>query len=249
MRGSDEARRKERRRSEAKASVDLANVINGPGPVDDDDDEDHSPHHSQVGHGMMGGGMAMGWNQPGFIPQGGFGFPASQSMPFLHPQLTGPATAMGFMPPPPPPGASEAYMAAHHQAMMIAKQTYLSAVAQQAMAAATEQWERSSTVGGGSVYGGSQMGGMSMPMMGMYANSAYAASTYEPSVMGGWGSGSVYGGSVYGGGARSEYGGAKPTHGRTRSRTQTSPSDAPLPPQNRTAVPPSTWATRRPKGM
>lgn len=75
-------------------------------------------------------------------------------------------------------------MLAHQQAMMYAKQAYQMAVAQQAMAAAGDEWERGSTVGGfgggGSVYGG---GG---------------------SVYGG-GGGSVYGGggSVYGGGVSS----------------------------------------------
>ncbi|CAE6530377.1 unnamed protein product, partial [Rhizoctonia solani] len=198
--GSAEARRKERRRSEAKKSVELGNVINGPGPIADDDEEDSmsmSMHHSQMGHAGMGM-MGMGWGPSGFFPSGGAGFggagfPTSQSMPFLHPQMTGqpPMPPMGFMPPPPPPGASEAYLQAHHQAMMIAKQTYLSAVAQQAMAAATEQWERSSNMGSGSVYGGSQvsmnmnMGMMGMPMMGsMYAGSSYAASAYEGSVAG-----------------------------------------------------------------
>ncbi|CAE7228028.1 unnamed protein product [Rhizoctonia solani] len=239
---SDEARRRERRRSEAKKSVELANVINGPGPVPDDDED-----HSQLGHAMMG----MGWNQSGFFAPP---FSTSQSMPFLHPQLTGgQPMPMGFMPPPPPLGASEAYLQAHHQAMMIAKQTYLSAVAQQAMAAATEQWERSSNMGG-SVYGGSQMSmNMMMPMMSMYAGSSYAASAYEGSAAG-WGSASAYGGgsrSVYGGrnefsGARSEFGGGmrgKPGQARPRGKTQTGGSDG-----RREPVPPSTWTTRR-KGL
>ncbi|KAJ1302576.1 hypothetical protein OPQ81_002893 [Rhizoctonia solani] len=232
---SDEARRKERRRSEAKKSVELGNVINGPGPIADDDDEDSmSMHHSQMGHAAMGM-MGMGWNQSGFFPPGGApnafgppGFPTSQSMPFLHPQLTGP---MGFMPPPPPPGANEAYLQAHQQAMLIAKQTYLSAVAQQAMAAATEQWERSSNMGG-SVYGG------------------------LASDVAGWGSASAYGGpsgprSVYGGGARSEFGGGMkkpgPGQNRPRGKTQTGGSDSQQP--RREQVPPSTWATRRKMGL
>ncbi|CAE6530643.1 unnamed protein product [Rhizoctonia solani] len=252
---SDEARRKERRRSEAKKSVELGNVINGPGPIPDDEDEDMSMGHSQM-HAM--GMMGMGWNQSGFFPPGGAGFgsgfPTSQSMPFLHPQMTGQAMPpMGFMPPPPPPGASEAYLQAHQQAMMIAKQTYLSAVAQQAMAAATEQWERSSNMGG-SVYGGSQvsmnMGMMGVPMMGMYAGSAYAASAYEGSVAG-WGSASAYGGpsgprSVYGGGARSEFGGrTKPGAGPNRTRGKPAGESQ----TRRDPVPPSTWATRRKAGL
>ncbi|CAE6449684.1 unnamed protein product [Rhizoctonia solani] len=258
---SDEARRRERRRSEAKKSVELGNVINGPGPFDDDDQDAMSMHHSQLGHTM--GMMGMGWNQSGFYPPGGAGFPTSQSMPFMHPQVTGPLhpqmtgpqpIPMGFMPPPPPPGASEAYLQAHYQAMMIAKQTYLSAVAQQAMAAATEQWERSSNMGS-SVYGGSQMSmnmGM-MPMMNMYAGSSYAASAYEGSVAG-WGSASAYGGpssrSVYGGGggARSEFGGGvKYKSNRPRGKTQTAGSDAQ--PARREPVPPSTWANRRKAGI
>ncbi|KAG8760110.1 hypothetical protein FRC11_000963 [Ceratobasidium sp. 423] len=259
---SDEARRKERRRSEAKKSVELGNVINGPGPIPDDEDEDNmSMGHSQLGHAAIGM-MGMGWNQSGFFPPGGAGFgggfPTSQSMPFLHPQMTGqPMPPMGFMPPPPPPGAPEAYLQAHQQAMMIAKQTYLSAVAQQAMAAATEQWERSSNMGG-SVYGGSQvsvnMGMAGMPMMSMYAGSTYAASAYEGSVAG-WGSASAYGGpsgprSVYGGVARSELGGGmktKPGAGpnRIRGKPQTGSDSQP----RRDPVPPSTWATRRKAGL
>ncbi|KAG9080835.1 hypothetical protein FRC06_006094 [Ceratobasidium sp. 370] len=190
------------------------------------------------------------------------GFPASQSMPFAGSFPT--SQSMPFIPPPPPPGASEQYVVAHQQAMMMAKQAYLSAVAQQAMAFATEQWERSSNAGG-SVYGGSQMGGMmGMPMMGMYANSAYAASMYEGSVVGGgggWGSASAYGGrSVYGGGgagAKSEYGGgmkSSPTKsmaggpGRSRLRAQTATSEMPAPANRGNPVPPSTWTTRRKGG-
>ncbi|KAG9122662.1 hypothetical protein FRC07_000868 [Ceratobasidium sp. 392] len=263
----EEARRKERRRSEAKASVELGNVINGPGPYDDDEEGEHmSAHHAQ-----MGGMGMMGWGQQGMFPQmNGFqGFPNSQSMPSMSfPGQFTASQSMPFIPPPPPPGASEQFVAAHQQAMMMAKQAYLSAVAQQAMAFATEQWERSSNAGG-SVYGGSQMGGgmMGMPMMGMYANSAYAASMYEGSVIGGgggggWSSASAYGGgarSVYGGGgAKSEYGGgmkSSPTKSnagglsRTRLRAQTTTAEVP-PPANRNGhpVPPSTWTTRRKGG-
>jgi hypothetical protein len=39
-------------------------------------------------------------------------------------------------------------MAAHQQAMMFAKQAYQMAVAQQAMAAAAEEWERGSALSG-----------------------------------------------------------------------------------------------------
>ncbi|KAG8739440.1 hypothetical protein FRC12_016295 [Ceratobasidium sp. 428] len=261
----DEARRKERRRSEAKASVELGNVINGPGVMDDDDED--GEHMSAQMHGGMG---MMGWGQQGLYPQmtGYQGFPVSQSMPSFPGQFPT-SQSMPFIPPPPPPGASEQYVAAHQQAMMMAKQAYLSAVAQQAMMFATEQWERSSNAGG-SVYGGSQMGGggggmMGMPMMGMYANSAYASSMYEGSVIGGgggggWGSASAYGGgarSVYGGGgagAKSEYGGgmkSSPTKsnaggpGRSRLRAQTATAEVPPLANRGNPVPPSTWTTRR----
>lgn len=63
----------------------------------------------------------------------------------------------GMMFPVPPPNADPAYLAAHQQAMMIAKQAYQMAVAQQAMAQANEEWERGSTAT--SAYGG--FGGMS----------------------------------------------------------------------------------------
>lgn len=123
-----------------------------------------------------------------------------------NPQMLSPAQ---FMPQAPDPN----FMAAHQQAMMYAKQAYQMAVAQQAMAAAGDEWERGSTVGGfggGSVYGGaspSVMGsayGMGMGMGGM--------GMQNPG--NGWSTGSVilppssrsmYGGGVSG--ARSEYGG------------------------------------------
>jgi len=46
------------------------------------------------------------------------------------------------------------FFAAHQHAMMIAKQAYQMAVAQHAIAVAGDEWERSSNIGGGSVYGG-----------------------------------------------------------------------------------------------
>ncbi|KAK7695214.1 hypothetical protein QCA50_002404 [Cerrena zonata] len=113
------------------------------------------------------------------------------------------------------------FLAAHQQAMMIAKQAYQMAVAQQAMAQANEEWERGSTAtsayGGG--YGGmsnmssmgsmGNMGGMGMGMFpGQYgmpgwggsmmfpnsAQSMYAGSVVGSELGGGWASQSVYGG-------------------------------------------------------
>lgn len=67
-----------------------------------------------------------------------------------------------MMPHPSQFGQNSDFLAAHQQAMLIAKQTYQMAVAQQALAAAGDEWERSSNAGGfggGSQFGGSQMGG------------------------------------------------------------------------------------------
>lgn len=81
------------------------------------------------------------------------------------------------------------YLAAHQQAMMIAKQTYQMAVAQQAMAAAGEEWERSSNVSGIPSWGG---GSVVFPTS---AQSAYGGSIFggNSTYGGGWGSRSVYG--------------------------------------------------------
>lgn len=140
-----------------------------------------------------------------------------------------------------PPNATPALIAAHQQAMMIAKQTYQMAVAQQAFQAANDEWERGSTATG---YGGTpsvqmpmQMGmGMQMPMfntqmpmmnmpmnmgmgMGMMPSMFPAAPASMYAGGGGGGDGSVLGvGSQWGGGSASVYGAAfgtsKPTNGR-----------------------------------
>jgi len=112
------------------------------------------------------GQMPMGF--PG-QPAPGWGMPGMMNM---TPNMLSPAQFMV----PPPPNADPAFLAAHQQAMMVAKQAYQMAVAQQAMAAAGDEWERSSNMGGfgggsvygggGSVYGGSQMGSsMGTPIM------------------------------------------------------------------------------------
>ena len=53
-----------------------------------------------------------------------------------------------------PPPADPNFLAAHQHAMLYAKQAYQMAVAQQAMAAAGDEWERGSSIAG---YGGSSM--------------------------------------------------------------------------------------------
>lgn len=185
----------------------------------------------QMPMGGMGGmnmQMPMGYGTPPgnsmLSPWGG------QQAPMLAPQPTG--MSMGgmlnpaqFMPLPPP--ADPAFFAAHQQAMMIAKQAYQMAVAQQAMAVAGEEWERGSTVGGfggrGSVYGGgarSEYGGGARSEYGGGGGSVVGSPFGMQGMggmgmqMGGWGSPgglfppaprSMYGRG--GGGARSEYGG------------------------------------------
>jgi serine/arginine repetitive matrix protein 2 len=108
------------------------------------------------------------------------------------------------------PGADPAFFVAHQQAMMYAKQAYQMAVAQQAMAAAGDEWERGSSVGGGfgggSVFGGGGGGGggpsVMRPMpfgMGMGMGGGWNGSMVFPPA-----ARSMYDGF---GGARSEYGG------------------------------------------
>ncbi|KAF9535694.1 hypothetical protein CPB83DRAFT_888376 [Crepidotus variabilis] len=173
-----EQRRRERRRSEAKAAIELGKVINGPGPVLDDDGDDlllNQPMNSRMStfNPMMpmGGPMAM----PVGFPGSGWGGNMAQSM--LSP-------AQFMMPPPADPNM----FAAHQQAMLYAKQAYQMAVAQQAMAAAGDEWERGSNVGGygggGSVYGGSNAPSMMSSPYGMMGG------MMQPN----WGGGSAYGG-------------------------------------------------------
>ncbi|THU76936.1 hypothetical protein K435DRAFT_703658 [Dendrothele bispora CBS 962.96] len=138
---------------------------------------------------------------PGFPSQAGTpGWGSWPQMPPANPQMS------QFMVPPP---NDPAFFAAHQQAMMIAKQAYQMAVAQQAMAAAAEEWERGSTIGGFS---------SSQSMYGGVSNSPMMGSPYGMGMgmgMGsgnGWSTGSVIfpsgpRSSVYGGGAQSEYGG------------------------------------------
>ena len=143
---------------------------------------------------------SFGWQQQNLqnlqIPQNGTGM--------FSPQHFMPQMPMGMVPTDP------AFMVAHQQAMMIAKQAYQYAVAQQAMAAAADEWERSSNVGSGyaqSAMGGSSvgfgMGGMGMGGWGAGGSifpaaprSMYAGSNFGgPASEVGWASGSVYGGS------------------------------------------------------
>ena len=141
-----------------------------------------------------------------FIPPTPMGWPASPSMPMMSPQQ--------FIPPPSDPRM----LAAHQHAMMVAKQAYQMAVAQQAMAAANDEWERGSTTSAFTSPMGMSSMGMGMPMgmgmgmgvngMGMlpggygmnypmFANSAqsmYAGSVIGSELGTAWGTKSEYGG-------------------------------------------------------
>ena len=149
---------------------------------------------------MMGMGlqmpMQMGFGSPNSVAWGGN----------MH------APSPYLMPPPADPN----FLAAHQHAMMYAKQAYQMAVAQQAMAAAGDEWERGSSIAG---YRGSSMISTSsspavmtpqfgmMPMGQGYGWSS-PSSVYLPGS-----SQSIYGGLLNSGGgasinnSRSEHGG------------------------------------------
>ncbi|KAK0185267.1 hypothetical protein F5146DRAFT_1144473 [Armillaria mellea] len=110
---NDETRRRDRRRDEAKAAIELGNVINGRGPIVDDDEED-TPINQITSARMSTMGPMMGAPMP--LPDG---------------LRSSRAWYMG----PLPPAGDPAFFAAHQHAMMYAKQAYQMAVAQQAMAA------------------------------------------------------------------------------------------------------------------
>src|SRR5260221_7266587 len=150
--------------------------MHGPPPVLDDDNND-MPTNPAMNRRMSGFNPMMVMN--------------TMNMPMTFNPPSGPG---GWVPTQPmispgqfmiPQPSNPSMMAAHQQAMMFAKQAYQMAVAQQAMAAAAEEWERGSALSGfgsgGSVYGSTapsmmnaspgMMGGMNM-MPGMQGNPA-----------------------------------------------------------------------------
>lgn len=196
--------------------LQLGNVINGPGPkLDDDDDDDDEPENGSMGprmfNQMMNPSMGMNMNFAG--TQLNMGWQQQQRL--QVPQVSsGMHSPQQFMMPPPQMGMTSdpAFFAAHQQAMMIAKQAYQYAVAQQAMAAAADEWERGSNIGGyapsaastsGMGFGMGGMNGMGMGMGGwpnggsMFSaapRSMYAGSDFGgPTSQAGWGTASVYG--------------------------------------------------------
>ena len=191
--------------------MQLGNVINGRGPiVDEDDDEDDLPINQTMNgrlsmiNPMMGMGgplpMPVGFSAP---PSGSPGWNNMNGWPQQQQNPTAMLSPAQFMLPQP---TDPNFFMAHQQAMMMAKQAYQMAVAQQAMAAAGEEWERGSNVGGfggGSVYGGvTSPTGFGQP---------FGMGVGMQSTGGSWSAGSMMfppgPRSMYGGGAQSEYGG------------------------------------------
>lgn len=187
----DETRRRERRRSEAKAAIELGKVVNGKITLDDDDED--MPLNS------VGPRMNMTNPMVNFTPATPMGWAPS---PTAGPMM-GPTPFMM-----PPPNADPHFLAAHQHAMMVAKQAYQIAVAQQAMAAANDEWERGSSASAFGGMGMSPMGGMpgmmpggygmgwNNPMMFSTAQSMYAGSTAGSELGAGWGTRSEYGGTA-----------------------------------------------------
>ncbi|CCM01163.1 uncharacterized protein FIBRA_03211 [Fibroporia radiculosa] len=277
---AEESRRKERRRSEAKAALEvrpymcaylraltmgglqLGNIVNGRGPIgtDDDDDEDRPldnmpPRMSMMaslsGMPMSTSNMNMNMNMTGQSPM-------SWQM-----QQPGMVSPQQYMFPMVPSSADSAYLAAHQQAMLVAKQAYQMAVAQQAMAAAEEEWERGSTaasvMGGGnrSGFGGNSMmfpggNGFNMGMNGMNGMGIGIGMGMQ----GGWGgmlfpssAQSMYAGSVMGSelgvgarnsmawGSRSAYGDPNSNDHASMMRTSTfGMAPPPMPPRSELGV-------------
>jgi len=218
----EESRRRERRRSEAKAALELGRIVNGHGPVvaGDDEEEDRPLDNMPPRMSMMSSTMGMPMHN---MSQMNMNITPASPMVWQSPQ-PGMLSPQQFMFPMVPPSADPNFLAAHQQAMMVAKQAYQMAVAQQAMAAAEEEWERGSTAaasvlggGGANAYGASPMNrmfsnptgfgmGMGMGMQGGWGGMMFpssAQSMYAGSVAGselgvngrggGWGSRSAYG--------------------------------------------------------
>lgn len=123
----------------------------------------------------------MGMGSPMTLPMGFGPNPGGWASGMLSP-------AQFMVPRPPDPNL----LMAHQQAMMYAKQAYQMAVAQQAMAAAGEEWERGSAIGsfGGSVFGGST----APPMINSSLGMMQGMGTMGPAASAGWSSSaSVYG--------------------------------------------------------
>ena len=156
--------------------------MNGSIKLDDDDDPTMgmnsrvSMMNPMIGMGPMGMGMG--------TPQ------QNMQMMMGNPWMAQPNPALQRFIPSPPQSTNPQLLAAHHHAMMAAKQAYQLAVAQQAMQAAGDEWERGSTLGWAS--SASTVMFPAGPRS-MYAGSIYGGSEYGGPTSG-WGTGSAYGG-------------------------------------------------------
>ncbi|KIY69023.1 hypothetical protein CYLTODRAFT_489249 [Cylindrobasidium torrendii FP15055 ss-10] len=191
-----------RRREEARAAIELGNAVNGRGPIANNDDDEDSPLNAGRASAMFAPGPspAGGWQMPMMnmpmmnMPQMNMNMNMPMmNMPMMQQQMLHPSQ---FMPGIPQQATGDAaFLAAHQHAMMYAKQAYQMAVAQQAMAAAADQWETYSSMGmstAGSAYGGG--GGSAWGTQSMYGGGG-ARSEYGGGG-GGWGSQSAYGGGI-----------------------------------------------------
>ena len=103
------------------------------------------------------------------LMNGGMSFPAGGgAMGWPQMQQAAPFGGQQGMFPQPPLNPDPNFLIAHQHAMAIAKQAYQLAVAQQAMAAAGDEWERGSSVSAFGGMGMSPMGGMPGMMPGGY---------------------------------------------------------------------------------
>ncbi|EJU02802.1 hypothetical protein DACRYDRAFT_21756 [Dacryopinax primogenitus] len=170
----EENRRRDRRKSEARAAIELGNIVNGPGPKFTPEDMDVQPQATPE-HKIapLFPNPPSSWIQPMNAPYTPtFGNPmmgnpyfqmGAPPNPYFSPFLPpGAAPAMAMPPMPPMVASNPTLAAAHHQAMLAARQTFQLTMAQQAMAAAGEAWDLNLSVASGSILGtpsGSVYGG------------------------------------------------------------------------------------------
>jgi serine/arginine repetitive matrix protein 2 len=149
--------------------------MNGNIKLDDDDPVMNMNPRMSVMNPMMGMGM---------------GLPQTMPMMMGNPWIPQPNPMLQQFMPPPPQNSNSQLLAAHQHAMMAAKQAYQLAVAQQAMQAAGDEWERGSTLGWPS-----SASNVMFPAgpRSMYAGSIYGGSEYGGPASG-WATSSVYGG-------------------------------------------------------
>lgn len=152
--------------------------MNGNIKLDDEDDPMMGMNsRMSVMNPMMGMGMGM--------PQ--------QNIPMMmgNPWMTQPNPMLQQFVPHPPQGTDSQLLAAHQHAMMAAKQAYQLAVAQQAMQAAGDEWERGSTLGWPSSASTVMFPGGPRSM---YSGSVYGGGSEYGGPTNGWTTSSVYGG-------------------------------------------------------